>query len=259
MAGVIKNNKQPWSWRWTSKAYLLITFVLSSVNGSSVESKKKLMFHFDKIEVRGAIQVFVEPGKRNREIEYFANSEIIDSVESRVVGRTLYLDANNTFDLSRRIPLIRVSAQRIFPVEIIVSIESLKEARLHEQSSLVIKGVQADEMLLFSNSSGTLLVDSIKCPVIKLRQEGTGPVILRGRETSLLNATVFNSGELRGEGLFLEEAVVSHHGSGSLFLAPEKWLDLKLLGTGNLTLLEKPEGRVVKRSENAGRLIEAYK
>jgi hypothetical protein len=95
--------------------------------------------------------------------------------------------------------------------------------------------------------------------VIKLRQEGTGPVILRGRETSLLNATVFNSGELRGEGLFLEEAVVSHHGSGSLFLAPEKWLDLKLLGTGNLTLLERPEGRVVKRSENAGRLIEAYK
>ena len=106
MARVIKNNKQPWLRRWTSKAYLLVMLVLPSVNGSSVESKKKLMFHFDKIEVRGAIQVFVEPGKRNREIEYFANSEIIDSIESRVVGKkTLYLDANNTFDLSRRIPL----------------------------------------------------------------------------------------------------------------------------------------------------------
>ena len=102
---------------------MLVMLVLPSVNGSSVESKKKLMFHFDKIEVRGAIQVFVEPRKRNREIEYFANSEIIDSIESRVVGKTLYLDANNTFDLSRRIPLIRVSAQRIFPVELLPDIQ----------------------------------------------------------------------------------------------------------------------------------------
>ena len=258
MAAAKKQNKRPWFHSWVNKAYLLAIILIPSANGL-VESKKKLLFHFDKIEIRGAIQVFVEPGRRNREIEYFANSEIIDSVQSRVVGRTLFLDANNTFDLSRRIPLIRISAQRVFPVEIMVSIESLKEARLHDQSSLVLKGVEADKILLFSNSSGSLLVDSIKCPVINLRQEGTGPVILRGRDTDLLNATVFNSGELRGEELFLDQAVIRHHGSGSLFLAPERWLDLKLTGTGSLTLLEKPEGRVIKRSENAGQLIEAFK
>ncbi|MDG1174023.1 MAG: DUF2807 domain-containing protein [Opitutales bacterium] len=238
---------------------LVATILSNTFLLGAIESKRKLMLHFDKIEVKGALQVFIEPGNRNREIEYFASSEIIDSIEARVLGRTLYLEANNSFDLSRRIPLIRVSAQRIFPVEIMVKIDSLKEVRLHDQSNVVVKGVKSDKMLLFSNSSGTLLVDSLKCPALELRQEGSGSVILRGRETHFLKATVFNEGELRGEELFLDRAEVTHHGTGNLFLAPDKWLDLKLNGTGNLTLLEKPDGRVVKKSKGSGSVIEAYK
>lgn len=233
-------------------------FIYPALLYGTIESKKKLMFHFDKIEVRGALQVFIEPGNRNREVEYFANSEIIDSVQTRVRGRTLLLEANNTFDLSRRIPLIRVSAQRVFPVEVMVSIESLKEIRLHDQSNLVVKNVKGDEILLFSNSSGTLLTESIKYPIIKVRHEGAGAIILKGRETQVLEANVYSQGELRCEELFLNRAKVIHYGSGDLYLAPEKWLDLNLQGVGNVTLLEQPEGSVINKSEQAGKLIEAF-
>jgi hypothetical protein len=225
----------------------------------TVESKKKLMFHFDKIEVRGDLQVFVEPSKRNREVEYFASSDIIDSVQAKVKGRTLFLEANNTFDLSRRIPLIRISAKRVFPVEVMVSIESLKEVRLHDQSNLVVKKIKGDEILLFSNSSGTLLTESIKYPVIKVRHKGAGAIILKGRETQVLEANVYNQGELKCEELFLNRAKINHYGSGNLYLAPEEWLDLNFQGPGNITLLEQPEGSVINKSEQAGKLIEAFK
>ena len=71
---------------------------------ASIQSKRLLSFHFDKIEARGALTIFVEPGKRNRQVEYFADSEIIDTVTAKVENRTLYLDANNSLQLSRRIP-----------------------------------------------------------------------------------------------------------------------------------------------------------
>jgi len=237
---------------------LLLQLFLESYLSAEISAKKKLMFHFDKIEVRGAINVFVEPGPRNRQIEYFASSEIIDAVEARVSGRTLYLDANNTFNLTRRIPLIRLSAQRVFPIEVMVNIDSLKEIRLLEQSSLSVKKIHSEELSIFSKSTGNLVVSSIKCPIIKLRQEGEGSVTFRGRDTQFLQAKVFNSGELNAEELFLDTAEISHHGSGNLFLAPSSWLDVKILGSGNLTLFEKPEGIVVHQSSGSGKIINLY-
>ena len=82
---------------------------------AEITSKRLLAFHFDKIEAKGALTVFVEPGKRLRQIEYFADSSIIDTVTASVKNRTLYLDANNSFMLTRKIPLLRLSAQRTFP------------------------------------------------------------------------------------------------------------------------------------------------
>ena len=59
---------------WLASSHLL----------GGIESKRLLSFHFDKIEVKGAASVFVEPGKRNRQIEYFADSSIIDEVSNKL-------------------------------------------------------------------------------------------------------------------------------------------------------------------------------
>ena len=79
-------------------------FFLSLILHAGVESKRVLTFHFDQIEVKGALTVFIEPGKRNRQVEYYADSSIFDSVSVEVKNRTLYLDANNSFSLFRKIP-----------------------------------------------------------------------------------------------------------------------------------------------------------
>ncbi len=224
----------------------------------AVESKKKLCFHFDQIEVRGAVTVFVEPGKRNRQVEYFADSSIIDTVTTEVRDRTLYIDANNSYSLTRIIPLLRLSAQRVFPIEVIVSIESLKEIRLLEKSNLNIKQVSGKEIKLYSNSTGFLHCSGLRHEKISVRHDGSGEIALKGREIIHLDAQVYGSGSLKCEELFLEKATIQHHGTGQVMIAPNNWLDARINNSGNLYLLEKPEGRVVKNQGNGGRIIEQY-
>ena len=86
--------------------YGALFFLLGNLHGEII-NRKHLLFHFDKVEISGEISVFIEPGKRNREMEIFADREIIDSVGFRVSNRTLFVDANNTYTFKRRIPFIK--------------------------------------------------------------------------------------------------------------------------------------------------------
>ena len=223
---------------------------------AAIESKKVLSFHFDKIEARGALSLFIKPGKRNREIEYFADSSMIDTVAIRVSNRTLYLDANNSFMLSRRIPLLRLTAQRTFPIEVFISIEELKEISLLDHSSLQLESLRGEELKIFTNSTGSVHASDLQTRQINLRQEGSGDVFLKGREVMNLSAEVYGQGSLRCEELFLDQATIRHFGEGQIILAPTQWMDAKIFGSGNIELLENPLGKVVENMGKGGRLIE---
>jgi hypothetical protein len=225
---------------------------------AGVESKRVLTFHFDQIEVKGALTVFIEPGKRNRQVEYYADSSIIDSVSVEVKNRTLYLDANNSFSLFRKIPLIKLSAQRTFPIEVVVSIDKLRDIRLLGQSNLRMKNVSGKQLNIFSDSSGSLHGIDLKFERLNIRHEGSGNISLQGRDVLSLNAEMYGSGSLLCEHLFLEEALLSHHGTGEVIIAPNNWLDARIFNSGNIKLLEQPRGRVFKKEGNGGDLIELY-
>lgn len=225
---------------------------------AAIQSKRLLSFHFDKIEARGALTIFVEPGKRNRQVEYFADSEIIESIIAKVENRTLYLDANNSLELSRRIPLLRLSAQRVFPIEVIVSIDKLEEFRLLENSTVSLKNLSGNELKLYHNSTGSLHLIESRFKNITVRQEGSGDIILKGRETLDLDAKIFGNGSLLGEEFFLDNASIQHYGSGSILLAPNKWLDAQISSTGNLHLLAPPLGKVIRNEGKGGKIIEEY-
>jgi len=238
-------------------AFFNLLFVLLPLEGR-VESKRVLSFHFDKIEVGGALTVFIEPGKRNRQVEYFADSSIIDSVIAEVRDRTLYLDANNSFSLIRKIPLIKLSAQRTFPIEVAVSIDKLSDIRLLDESNLRIKNVSGKQLNIYSDSSGSFHGIDLNFENFKIRHEGSGNINLQGREVLSLHAEMYGSGSLLCEHLFLEEAKLSHHGTGEVVIAPKNWLDARIFNSGNIKLLEQPRGRVFKKEGNGGDLIELY-
>lgn len=225
---------------------VLIGFLYLCFSASGeLESQRRLLFFFDKIEIKGEVDVFLNKGKRNRETTVYADSEIIDSVITRVRGKTLYLEANNTFELVRRLPFLKLNAKRRFPVEIVVSIDRLKEIRVLGSSSLTSIGLSSGNLSVFSTTSGKLHLENLDCPILNLRHEGDGTVVLRGKGVSQLNAQVLGDGSLRGEELLVEQATLIHKGKGSAHLAPRTWLDARMHGPGNLMLHQKPEKMVV--------------
>jgi hypothetical protein len=166
------------------------------------------------------------------------------------------LDANNSFMLSRRIPLLRLTAQRTFPIEVFISIEELKEISLLDNSSLHMENLRGEELKIFTNSTGSVHASDLQTRQINLRQEGSGDVFLKGREVMNLSAEVYGRGSLRCEELFLDQATIRHFGEGQIILAPKQWMDAKIFGSGNIELLENPLGKVVENKGKGGRLIE---
>ena len=241
---------------WTG--ILCVGILLPYLSWAEVDSRRHLLFHFDKIEVKGALDVFIEPGLRNREVEIYADSEIIDSIVCKVVNRTLFLDANNTYSLRRRIPFIGLSAVRKFPVEILVKIENLKEIRLLGQSNLTVKNINAPQLKFFAESSGTAHFEDVDSAELLIHHKGSGQIALRGDKIDQLNARILGSGNLSAEELFLDHASIEHRGTGLVSVVPNLWLDAKITGSGDLRLLEKPKGMVINRAEGAGRLVEDY-
>ena len=232
-------------------------FLLGNLHGEII-NRKHLLFHFDKVEISGEISVFIEPGKRNREMEIFADQEIIDSVGFRVSNRTLFIEANNTYTFKRRIPFIGLSATRSFPVEISINIESLKEVSVRGKSSLSLHGIESESFQFNFESTGNAHINEMKSPDLKIMHRGAGDVSLRGSKVDMLELKISGTGNLAAEELFIDQAKVIHTGRGLVTLAPNIWLDAKILGTGNIRLLEKPDGMVLHREENAGHLIQEY-
>ena len=56
-------------------SFYLILLLIFSISGFAVLTKKRqLLFFFDKIDVNGAVDVFLKPGGRNEEAFIFADS-----------------------------------------------------------------------------------------------------------------------------------------------------------------------------------------
>lgn len=217
---------------------------LSELQGE-LTSQKKLLFFFDKIEVRGNVDVFLTKGKRLREATLYADSEIITSIKTRVSKKTLHIDANNTYNLARRLPFLKIKAQRKYPVEIVVSIESMKEIRLLEQSNLTAENLNSDTLSIFMGSEGKLHIENLSVKNLNIIHEGTGDIVLKGKEIEEIKAKVSESGSIFADELEVTRATLIHHGSGAVHLKPSQWLDARMHRNGNLFLHAKPNNLVI--------------
>ena len=226
----------------------LFALLLMSFSGSlaaEITIQKKLLFFFDKIEVRGNVDVFLVEGKRLREASIYADAEIIDSIQVRVSQKTLFIDANNTYEIARRLPFLRLKAERTFPVEIVISIDELKEIRLLGQSNLTAKKLHADRISLFMASSGKLHIEDMISKELNVVHDGDGDILLKGNGVDEIKIKVSENGSLFAEELEVERATLIHQGNGVAHLNPKNWLDARIHGNGNLFLYTKPDSLVI--------------
>lgn len=230
-----------------SRLWHCVLFFFFTMLGTHGELKvvNQLLFFFDKIEIDGALDVFIEKGNKRGKLSIYADSDIIDSVVAKVHGKTLFLDANNSFEFGRRIPFIKLNAVRKFPVEVVISVEKISQITLLGQSNLTSKGLTSDKLKIFFASSGNLHLEDLSTPFVQVQHEGTGEIILKGNKVGEMRLEMENSGSLLGRDFNVEIAKVVHRGEGIVHLRTKNWLDARIQSTGDIILYGKPERMVV--------------
>jgi hypothetical protein len=209
-------------------------------------TEKRLLFKFDKIDVRGEVDVFLHQGRRLREATVYADEEIIEQVWTRVENKTLIIDANNSAKFGRRLPFLRINAKRVYPVEVIVSVQDLKEIAITGTGNLSGSGINAGHLKLFSASPGRLDLRRFSTETLEVIQEGSGEIVLKGAPLDNLNATVNGTGSIRAAELEVRRASITLNGKGHAYLAPNDWLNARLPSAGNLFLTRKPDQSIIQ-------------
>ena len=80
-----------------------------------------------------------------------------------------------------------------------MSTDQVDEILLEDQSSLTAKNLTGENSRSTPRSGGTLIAVNCKHKIIDLRHEGSGNIILKGRETMEIKAKVYGSGSLLGK------------------------------------------------------------
>ena len=233
--------------RTTDFLIIFILFAITSSLNAEIESQRKMLFFFDKIEVNGKVDVFLKKGKRLREATIYADSEIINFIKAKVSRKTLFIDANNTYNIARRLPFIRLKAERTYPVEIIISIEDVSEIRLLGQSNLTAQNLSTKEVSLIMKSSGKLHIENVLSEKLNVIHEGSGNIVLKGNTIQELKVKISENGSFTADELEVERATLIHQGNGIVHLKPKLWMDARMYGSGNLFLHSKPVSLVVDK------------
>lgn len=242
-------NKFPQIW------FIIIWFAMSCQASAILTKKRQLLFFFDKIDVKGSVSVFVEPRARNEEAFIYADAEIIDEVSLYVRDRTLFIEANNTFDISRRLPFLKINAARTFPVEIIIGSEKLSELTLSGNANLSVNNITSKRLSVSSLGTGSFYLESSSIGSLQVNQFGSGPVILKGKNIFELDLKIKGPGRVLAQELFAERIKVQHDGNSNIQLHPLLFLDARLTTGGNILLHNRPKNLVVNQNAN-GKVVD---
>ena len=234
---------------------LIISLASALPSQAALTKKRQLLFYFDKIEVKGAVDVYVQPGPRNEEAFIYADSDILDNISLRVREKTLFVEANNTFDISRRLPFLKLRAERVFPVEIIIHKEKLSELRLYGNGNLTVSDVRSPRLSVHMTGNGRFHLENASVDSLSVRQDGSGPIVIKGKESSNLELTVSDNGPVLAQSFPVKRARILHQGNNNIEIAPITFLDARIFGQGNILLHQKPSNSVISQ-RGGGKIIE---
>ena len=231
-------------------------FLLNCITAQAeLVKKRQLLLFFDKVEVNGAVDVFIQSGQRKEEATVYTDSEIINKVSLYVRNRTLFVDANNTFKIMRRIPFVKFNANRTFPVEVIINVDELSEILVNNSANVTVSEIKSNKLAITCSGTGRFHLENIDCDELSLNHFGDGPVILKGDRVNFLDLLVTGNGSFFGQELVVPRAKVLHRGSTNIQIQPSHFLDSRIYGKGNIILHNRPEHLVVSQ-QGSGKVID---
>jgi hypothetical protein len=210
-------------------------------NGQRVTQTRQVD-DFDRVDARGSLDVQVQSG----EVVSAAlriDSNLIDKIETRVVGHELRIDNTEPFGSTLPGP------------HVLVSMPQLMAAKLSGSGRLAVAGFEQDADVALQLSGSGELAFSGKVPGLSVELSGSGEVSLEGSaEHEMLDLS--GSGRIDARELAASDAALNLSGSGELRATVNGAVDVDLDGSGDIDLYGDYD--VQRRSRKGGGSIREH-
>lgn len=207
---------------------------------------------FNKILVNRDIQLILSQGTENS-VLVETNQNLIHDIEVKVVENQLLLKNNNECAFFRDNYITKVY---------ISTTTKLKEIRTSSQHAIISDGViHADSLELISENyydKNMLVVGDFKLEIntnlLKVSSNGISTFYISGHTEKLIVQFWAGDSRFEGEKLLANDVIVYHRGTNDMTLYPIRSITGKILSTGNVYCLNKPQDIDIQESYK-GRVI----
>ena len=187
--------------------------------GPSV-SETRNVSDFDAIEVEASANVFITKSD-NFELKVKGQQNILDILRTRLRGRTLVIEYDETCVMNTR------------KLDIFISMPEITEIQIDGSGDVESDDVfTTQELYLGVSGSGSINLD-INATRIEAEISGSGSIFLAGK-TDRFSSSIRGSGDIKADRLKAERAKVHIGGSGSTYVYAVDDLDASISGSGNV-------------------------
>lgn len=191
---------------------------------------------FTRVAVTSTVDVEITvDAERGEGLTLTCDGNLIDDVDTRVVGDTLRIDSDNGLLRPRAGCFAEVRARRLEAVEVTGS------------GDLFVLGAAPDLAKLSTSGSGDVFAEAIAAPVVDAASSGSGDMILRGEAVDVSLASS-GSGEITAADLEAEAVHAESTGSGDISLSAAVLVFARASGSGDILVFGDPESRDVESS-----------
>jgi len=206
--------------------------IISSINGGvsgDVISESRNVSDFSRVELRGSGDLVIQQtGRESLEIE--ADENLMDRIETRVIGDTLRIRVKNRWFVWRF-----WSSQR---VKYHLTVDDLERITIAGSGSVKAKSLKADSLELSISGSGEGDV-SMDVGKLDVNISGSGEFTLSGKARKQ-ELTISGSGDYDAKELKSKTADIRISGSGEGIVNATDKLDVSISGSGDLQYLGRP-------------------
>ena len=216
---------------------LALALFSSAFDSGRTITESRRVAGFDRVELDGSGRLIIEQtGREALEVE--AGENMIKRVDTRVVGKTLYLRPKWAWLFWMTDP----------QVEYRLTVDELERVNIDGSGDLIVKKLAADKFEVTLSGSGRgRLVLSVK--ELDARISGSGGFVFTGK-AGKQRGEISGSGDYDAKGLRTNNTRFIISGSGRALVNAKETLDVEITGSGQVEYLGSP--RIDQRISGSG-------
>lgn len=202
----------------------------NSIKGNgNVEQESRDVGSFDKIDLRGLGQVYIELGE-DEALEVSGEENLLRYIETYTEGDTLVIEIEDNRNLVPTEPL-----------EFFITVVELEEMNVSGLGDIELPAIETTSFTIEISGAGNIDMDALDAKSLDVRLSGLGDLNIDGGEVNTVNVRISGSGNFDSRRVDCQEADINISGLGSATVTVSDYLDVSISGGGNVNYYGSPE------------------